>query len=145
MKAIGVFFLMLVAAASAQADPATPPGPSHPLVGTWSWTIPDGSCTETYTFRADGTSFVTSGHEVAESAFAIDPRPGANGFYKFTDTVTKDNGKRDCVGQETGSPVGKQVTRYVHFDLSGQAFIMCQSELLDACFGPLRKVPAEEL
>jgi hypothetical protein len=111
---------------------------NHPIVGTWRFTLPDGSCAETYRFRADGTSHVTSAEEVAESVFEISHKPSQKGFYLWTDTIVKDNGKKDCAGQITD--VGRKTTNYIRFDASGQRFVVCRAESLDACFGPLYRI-----
>lgn len=110
----------------------------HPLVGTWRFLLPDGSCAETYRFRADGTSHVTSAEEVAESVFEVSPKPSQKGFYLWVDTIVKDNGKKDCAGQITD--VGRKTTNYIRFDQTGQRFVVCRAESLDACFGPLHRV-----
>ena len=110
----------------------------HPIVGTWRFFVPDGSCAETYRFRADGTSHVTSAEEVAESVFEISHKPSQNGFYLWVDTIVKDNGKKDCAGQITD--VGRKTTNYIRFDPSGQRFVVCRAENLDACFGPLHRI-----
>lgn len=114
------------------------PRPDHPIVGTWTFTLPNSKCAETYRFRSDGTTFVTSGEEVAESEYSITPDPSPSGFYKWVDTVAKVNGKNDCSGAST--PVGDKATNFVRFDGSGERLVICQTESLDKCFGPLRRV-----
>lgn len=109
----------------------------HPMLGSWTYEAPDGSCTETYVFRPDGTAVVTSGREIAESEFEISARPDANGFYKWTDRLVKDNGKEDCSGEVTAA--GTAVTNYVLFSPARDQFIVCAQASLDACFGPLRR------
>jgi hypothetical protein len=138
-RALGVAACVLVAAGAAVAQSVKPHrlARDHPIVGSWTYTAPDGSCTETYLFRPDGTSLVTSGSEIAESVFDIAPRPDPNGFYKWTDRIVRDNGKEDCSGEVT--PVGKAVTNYVLFSPRGDQFIVCAQPSLDACFGPLRR------
>ena len=131
----------LLASLAAAADP--PVVPNHPLIGTWRFTVPDGSCAETYRFRADGTSHVTSGEEVAETEFRVSAKPSRKGFYEWVDTIVKDNGKKDCAGQITD--VGRKTTTYIQFDARAQRFIVCQDESLDACFGPLRRVGGEDI
>ena len=109
----------------------------HPILGSWTYETPDGSCSETYVFRPDGTTVVTSGDEISESAFEISGRPDAKGFYKWTDRLVKDNGKEDCAGEVT--PAGKIVTNYVLFSPARDQFIVCAKASFDACFGPLRR------
>ena len=125
------------AAASAQTMKPHPIAKDHPIVGRWTYTVPDGSCTETYNFRTDGTTVVTSGDEIAESVFDIAAKPGRDGFYQWTDKLVKDNGKKDCAGEVTA--VGKVVTNYILFSPAGDQFIICAQESLDACFGPLQR------
>lgn len=118
------------------------PIPSHPILGIWKLTLPDGSCSETYRFRGDGTSLVTSADEISESEFSIPAQPSAKGFYRLDDKVTKDNGKLDCTGSIT--KIGTKITHYVHFHPSGQLFVMCMAESLDACIGPFRRLHGQE-
>ncbi|MYM24556.1 hypothetical protein GTP46_18080 [Duganella sp. FT135W] len=110
----------------------------HPLIGTWRITLPDGSCSETYRVRADGTTLVFSREEVAESVFTISDQPDKDGFYEETDTIVKDNGKRDCSGEVTAP--GKPITNYLQFHPSGNLFVMCVERSLDRCIGPFIRV-----
>lgn len=110
----------------------------HPLVGSWRFDVPNTRCHEVYRFRADGTSVVTSGAEIAESVYEVAQKPSSKGFYAWTDTIVKDNGKEDCSGQITS--VGRKVTNYIRFDRGAQRFVVCREESLDACFGPLRRM-----
>ena len=100
MRARAVLFLLsclgapaLVAApAVASADVAA----GHPLLGIWRLTVPGTECAETYRFRADGTTFVTSAAEVSESVYTVSAQPDKQGFYRLQDRIVKDNGKPDC-------------------------------------------------
>lgn len=121
---------------------AAPPSPGHPILGIWQLTLPDGSCSEIYRFRGDGTSMVTSADEIAESEFSIPAQPSAKGFYRMDDKVTKDNGKQDCTGSVT--KIGSKVTHFVQFHPSGLLFVMCVAESLDACIGPFRRMQGQE-
>lgn len=114
----------------------------HPILGTWTFTVPGTDCAETYRFRSDGTTFVTSGEEVSESAYKIAPKPSGRGFYKWIDTIKKDNGKPDCGGEVTAT--GTEATNFVLFHPSGELMIVCRNESLDACFGPLKRVHGQE-
>ena len=133
----------LLSVTSLLAAAQQPVAPNHPIIGTWRFTLPDGSCAETYRFRADGTSVVTSGEEIAETEFRIAPKPSRKGFYEWVDTIVKDNGKKDCSGQITD--VGRKTTTFVQFDEAGQRFIVCRAESHDACFGPLRRIGGEAI
>jgi hypothetical protein len=130
-------FVLLAATASAQTLKPHPIAKDHPIVGGWTYTVPDGSCTESYHFLSDGTSVVTSGDEIAESVFEIAAKPDADGFYKWSDELVKDNGKKDCAGEVTA--VGKRVTSYILFSPGGDELIICAQQSLDACFGPLER------
>lgn len=121
---------------------AAPPASSHPILGIWKLTLPDGSCSETYRFRGDGTTLVTSAEEISQSEFNIPAQPSAKGFYKLEDRLVKDNGKKDCIGQVTKA--GTTATHFVHFHPSGALFLMCVSESLDACIGPFRRMQGQE-
>ena len=121
---------------------AAAPSASHPVLGIWKLTLPDGSCSETYRFRGDGTTLVTSAQEISESEFSVPAEPSAKGFYKLEDKVVKDNGKKDCVG--TVTKVGSKMTHFLYFHPSGAAFFMCAAESLDACIGPFRRMAGQE-
>jgi len=132
---------ILFATATFLATPAAlaaSPYADHPLVGSWRFDVPNTGCHEVYRFRADGTSVVTSGAEIAESVYEVAQKPSSKGFYVWTDTIVKDNGKQDCSGQITS--VGRKVTNYIRFDRGGQRLVVCREESLDACFGPLRRI-----
>jgi len=87
-----------------------PPGASQaplyaspPIVGIWVLKLPN-ACTETYNYRSDGVLSVSSGEELAESSYTLDPTPGPKGFYRLVDKVLRTNGKPDCSGELT--PIG---------------------------------------
>lgn len=117
---------------------ADSPRADHPIIGTWTLTLPILSCSETYRFRSNGMVHTTSGDEVGESIYVISCYPSAKQFYKWVDTITKTNGKRDCAGQMV--PVGDQATNFIRFDETGDRIFVCQSESNDSCLGPLRRV-----
>lgn len=122
---------------------AAPPAPNHPIIGVWRLSLDAGRCAETYRFRQDGTSLVTSASEVSESAFAINDQPSARGFYKMEDRVVKDNGKPDCSGEVM--KVGTSATNYLQFHPNGNMFLMCASEALDVCIGPFERIRGEQI
>ncbi len=127
----------------APADPPPALDPAHPILGTWKFVLADGICAETYHFRRDGTTVVTSGAEVSESVFEISAAPSARGFYKLVDRITRHNGKKDCTGETL--KVGQQATTFIRIHPSGNLLIFCESESLDACIGPLNRIPDEEM
>ncbi|MRW94045.1 hypothetical protein GJ699_29050 [Duganella sp. FT80W] len=134
---------LMMAMTAAMATMATAAAPAslrhdHPVIGIWRITLPDGSCSETYRIRADGTTLVFSNEEVAESSFTIEDQPDKNGFYKEVDTIVKDNGKRDCSGEITKP--GKPVTSYLKFHPGGDMFLMCAERNTQRCLGPFMRV-----
>jgi hypothetical protein len=126
-----------------QGAPAAPPAANHPIIGVWQLLVANGRCAETYRFRSDGTTLVTSAREVSESEFIIPATPSAKGFYKLEDKIVKDNGKQDCSGEIM--KVGTKVTNFVLFHPSGEIFLMCASESTDACIGPFERVRGEDI
>jgi hypothetical protein len=135
-------FILAVIASCAQAQPPRPPKPNHPIIGTWKLTVPGTDCEETYYMRQDGTALVTSGAEVAQSAYEIADEPSPKGFFKSRDKLVKDNGKPDCSGEVM--EVGSEVTNYIRFHPSGDMMIMCRDESLDACLPPLHRVSGQD-
>jgi hypothetical protein len=120
------------------AEPA--PAGQHPLVGTWSWTLFGGTCTETFQYRKNQTVLTTSGQEVSEKKFQVVAVPDGAGFYKITETVLRHNEKPDCSGVMSEGP-GEQATRFVQFSPARDKLLFCQDASLKACFGPLLRTP----
>ena len=137
----GVLISLLVAAPFASAAPPAP-ATNHPILGIWKLSLPDLRCSEVYRFRGDGTTLVTSAEEVSESEYSIPDKPSAKGFYKLEDRVVKDNGKKDCAGAIM--KVGTRATNFVRFHPSGELFLMCSDESMEACIGPFERVEGEE-
>lgn len=135
---------LILLAAAIQGARAAPPAPArnHPLLGIWKLDLPDVGCSETYHFRSDGTSLVTSAEEVSESEFRVPDKPSAKGFYRLEDRIVKDNGKKDCAGQIT--KVGTRATNFIIFHPSGVLFLMCADESMRACIGPFERVMGQE-
>jgi hypothetical protein len=136
MRMLALMTAMTAAMATAAA--AAPLRHDHPVIGIWRITLPDGSCSETYRIRADGTTLVFSNEEVAESSFTITDQPDKDGFYKEVDTIVKDNGKRDCSGEITKP--GKPVTSYLKFHPGDDMFLMCAERNTQRCLGPFVRV-----
>ena len=142
MKSFFLALSLALIATLANAEPPRPPKANHPILGTWTFAVPGTNCQETYYMRPNGTTLVTSGEEVAESVYEIADEASPKGFYKTTDVIVKGNGKKDCSGEVT--QVGQKATNYIRFDPSGSVMIMCRSESMDACFGPLRRVRGQD-
>ena len=94
-------------------------------------------------FRPDGTTLVTSGDEIAESVYEISAKPSAAGFYKWTDKLVKDNGKKDCAGEIT--KVGQTTVQFRAVPPVGRLFIMCAQDRFDACIGPFKRVHGQSI
>lgn len=124
---------LLAAIAAFRAAAAEVPA-DHPFVGTWKFAIPQLDCTETYTFRRDGTALVRSAGEISETTYEIAAKPSARGFYKWDHTIVKTNGRKDCAG-EVMEP-GSTVSQFVFFHRSPDVFFICGDESGRNCIGP---------
>ena len=139
MRPSVLWALLVVSTVPSCAQTPRPPAANHPILGTWTVSVPGTTCSEVYTFRADGTRTYSSGEERGESAFEISAARSERGFYALTDTVTHNNGKPDCSGGTT--PVGDKVTLFIMFHPKNtNEFIMCYTESLSDCVGPFKRV-----
>lgn len=136
MRSIALLWLILAAAASA-ADAVRP---DHPIIGTWTHTLPNG-CSEVYTFTTDGMSHVLANAEISESRYTISDHPNTNGYYTHSDTIVSNNGLLDCTGHTT--PVGDKAEIFVRFTVSGNRMLICYTEKRSDCFGPLKRVKTD--
>jgi hypothetical protein len=136
--AAAAILLQALSASSVYADPIRS---DHPLIGTWRLNLPALSCREIYVVRADATQLVKSAEEVTESAFSISDQPSEKGFYKWTDKITKSNGKKDCLGRTI--PVDDESSSYIIFNPSQTQFLMCEAEDMNTCFGPFIRLQGE--
>ena len=142
---------LALASMAAIAAPATPPdeAPSrpmradHPFLGAWQITRRDDACAEIYRIDRNGRTLITSADEVAQSRFTMSDQPSAKGYYKWVDTLVKDNGRKDCWGQITKP--GKTTTRYVMMNPAQDRFIVCTAEDGKQCFGPFVKLEGGEI
>lgn len=127
--------VLIALAGHAVAAPRVP-APNHPLLGIWVLTLPDGSCSETYRYRADGTSLVISAEEIQESEYVVTAQPSEAGFYKYEEKFVRDNGKKDCVGRVTRLKAGTRSSHYLLFHPQKTQFLMCAQEVMQSCIGP---------
>jgi len=139
--------LLLVGVCAGADAFAAPPAPKqlredHPLIGAWALHTDARDCTEIYRISREGTSLVTSADEVAHTRFEVSDRPSAKGFYKWVDTIVKDNGKKDCGGQVTKPHT---TTSYILMNETNKAFISCESESTRACIGPFVRIEGGEI
>jgi hypothetical protein len=135
--------LSSVAAVAQAPVAATGLRADHPMLAAWSLTRRDDGCAETYRFDRSGHSLITSADEVAQSNFTLSDQPSAKGYYKWVDTLVKDNGRKDCWGQVTKP--GKTTTRYVMMNPAQDRFIVCTAEDGRQCFGPFVKVEGGDI
>jgi hypothetical protein len=131
-----------VAAPLADA-PTAPLRADHPFLGAWQLTRSDDQCAEVYRIDRSGHTLITSADEVAQSNFTMSDQPSPRGYYKWVDTLVKDNGKKDCWGQVTKP--GKTTTRYVLMNPAANRFILCTAEDGKQCFGPFVKLEGGDI
>lgn len=136
-----VLLLPLLAALLALPAQAAAPRRDHPLLGTWKIAVPGLRCVETYLFKPDGTTLVTSAKEVSEGEFEVASQPEASGFYRLRDRIVRNNAQPDCMGSVTAP--GSEVQRFLRFDPTDQLFLMCDGETLEACIGPFERDEGE--
>jgi len=129
-------------AAAAGPPEAKPLRSDHPLIGAWALRAGDTGCTEIYRISREGTSLVTSADEVAQTRFEVADQPSAKGYYKWVDTIVKDNGKKDCSGNVTKPHT---TTSYILMSETRKAFISCRNESTKACIGPFVKIEGGEI
>jgi len=143
MKSVSFAALALAAAIGAHAASPEPLRADHPLLGAWQYTRRDDGCAEIYRFDRNGTSLETSADEVAITRFTLSDQPSAKGYFKWVDTLVRDNGKKDCWGQVTKPP--RTITNYLLMNPARDRFIMCASEAGTRCIGPFVKVEGGEI
>jgi hypothetical protein len=114
---------------------ASPPGIGHPIIGTWRLYAQEGSCIETWEFRADGTSHNYSGLEESTSQYTISDEPTSAGYYILVDTIVDTNGQPDCLGNTV--PIGDRSVGYL-VPAPGDQFRLCLDLALGDCFTMVR-------
>jgi hypothetical protein len=131
-----VWLLAAACLSAAQAQTTSP----HPIVGTWSWTLFTGTCTETLQYRADNVLLSTSGDAVTEWRYTASSLADAQGFYKVDEISTRHNAKKDCSGDVVDES-GLDATRFVQLNPAKDQMIICKAASLQACYGPLQRLP----
>jgi hypothetical protein len=112
----------------------------NPVVGTWSWTLFSGTCTETLQYRADGVLLSTSGDAVTEWRYTASAGPDAEGFYRVSGISTRYNAKKDCSG-DVVDEAGLDATKFIQLNPARDKLIVCKTASLQACYGPLQRLP----
>jgi hypothetical protein len=113
---------------------------AHPVVGTWSWTLFNGKCTETLQYRADGVLLNTSGDAVTQWRYSASAAPDAQGFYQVNEISTRYNAKKDCSG-DVIDETGLDATKFIQLNPTKDKLIICKTASLQACYGPLLRLP----
>lgn len=142
LKIIAGPILLLMAMLVGEAV-AGPPVPDHPILGAWTFTIPNSHCSETYEFRPDGTLLTSSGEARSKRVYEIAASPNPKGFYRLMDRVIRENGKLDCFGEPTEPGVSAII--FIRFSASGNSFVACEAESPDNCIGPLKRIRRNEV
>ena len=143
LLALALASIVASAAPPAANAPSAPLRADHPFLGAWQLTRQDDDCAEIYRVDRSGHTLITSADEVAQSVFTMSDQPSARGYYKWVDTLVKDNGKKDCWGQITKP--GKTSTRYVMMNPAHDRFIVCIAEDGKQCFGPFVKLEGGDI
>ncbi len=128
---------LLALATAATAQTAAPTNLPGELVGTWSWTLPNG-CTETQTYRADGSRSVVSGDERTEGTFDVEPSVEDPNFRRLTLLTKTDSGGKDCSGNASDDS-GKTSVIFYLIAKDGQQLMYCADPELKRCVGPFRR------
>lgn len=137
IAATAVFSLALLSSLYAQEPSRVPLAENHPLIGTWRIELPEMKCFEEYELHANGTKLSMSGQERNEAEFVISAIPSAKGFYKWTDTITKNNDMPDCSGAKT--PLGHVSINYVRLHPNGSRFLLCEAEDMNTCYAEFQR------
>jgi hypothetical protein len=128
----------MVPASAAPAAAVHAVASGHPVIGLWDIEVEDSGCHETYDVRPDGTLSVTSGRQTLDARFLVAPQPTEEGFYAWADQIVQDNGEPDCLG-ERAEP-GQLAFAFLYFDHGQRQFLMCESESLESCIGPFKRL-----
>lgn len=139
-RAARLFSLVFLLATSSFTTSHAQTASTHPLIGTWSWTLFNGTCTETLQYRADGVLLSTSGDAVTEWRYAASNAPDTQSFYKLDEISTRHNAKKDCSG-DVVDEAGLDTTRFIQLNPDKDRMIICRSASLQACYGPLQRLP----
>lgn len=140
LRRTGALALLLLACLPDGKAQTANAGPAHTLVGSWSWTLFNGQCTETLQYRPDGVLLSTSGDAVTAWRYSADAAPSTQGFYKVMETSTRYNGKKDCYGDVVDEE-GLLATRYIQLNPAKDRLIVCKSATLAQCYGPFKREP----
>lgn len=135
-RSLVLILLIAPCLATSQAQTAS----THPVVGTWSWTLFSGQCTETLQYRSDGKLLSTSADSVTEWRYAASSTPDAEGFYQVNEISTRHNTKNDCSG-DVVDEIGLDATKFIQLNPSKDRLIICKTPSLQACYGPLQRLP----
>jgi hypothetical protein len=71
----------------------------------------------------------------------LSDQPSERGYYRWADTIVKDNGLPDCQGAVTAP--GHESVNYILLHPDGQQFLMCGDETLNTCIGPFVRLSGQ--
>jgi hypothetical protein len=131
--------IMILASTVCISQPSVP---RNPFVGTWTLSLTGITCRETIEFRADGTAHTVSAGEDSLSRYAMVEIPKHDGSYVWFDTVLKNNGKPDCLGNS--APVSDKAINYLLPTSSG-GFMLCSKWNGEGCVGVMSRTAARDL
>lgn len=94
------------------------------FIGSWIWS-PTATCSETYTFKDNGTLVIKSGAEVTEHTYKFSHNPIQPGFSKLEFTTIKDNLSEDCAGHNKDD-TGRVSVMYLRTTTDGNQLLNCQ-------------------
>lgn len=132
--------LALAVAASCMSTSHAQTASVNPVVGTWSWTLFSGKCTEALQYRADGVMLSTSGEAVTEWRYTASGTPDAQDFYKTDEISTRYNAKKDCSGDMVDE-IGLDTVKFIQLNPAKDRMIICKTPSLQTCYGPLKRLP----
>ncbi|MDB5884372.1 MAG: hypothetical protein JWR74_543 [Polaromonas sp.] len=143
MQKLIAFTLLLCCAqfvhAAAPRDAAPNAELPHPLSASWSWSLPGKQCTESLQYLPGGTSTGRSGAQQIQSRYEVSALPSLLGFYRLAETVTESNNQPDCAG-DVLEVSDEPVVRFIQFSPGRNQLIVCRTEALKECYGPLKRI-----
>ena len=113
---------------------------ASPVVGTWRWTLFSGKCTETLQYRRDGVLVGKSATAVTRWRYTASSSPDTQGFYKTDEISIRYNAKKDC-SDDMVVETGLETVKFIQLNPAKDQMIVCKTPSLQACYGPLKRMP----
>ncbi len=131
------FFWFLVSPATGNAQTIG----THPVVGTWHWTVFNDQCKEVLQYRADGVLLSTSGDAVTTWRYSAAAVSSPQGFFRLLETSIQHNSQKDCYGDVVDRE-GMEAIRFIQLNPARDQLIVCKTASLAECYGPLKRQPS---